>query len=254
MKPRMDEQGFGKENYSNCNSVRRPQLVQNDETYVYTLQPLVLQSLKSNMAPQMNYTHNPKNLYTEPANMADVQSMSCERFTEQDWKVSKTQSGIDANLYAPDSKQQSYLSKNTTLFRDIIETYDQEEKDEDIRLLLKDAQDVNNTKVNVSCLSRLTELINHRKNSHQSVNQNNVSVIFDAGSSIAREKQLEESHLSSNVPTNAKASFHPVLKREDILLIKDNINSTSNDQTEPVDLSQKVYQKGNVPDLLTDPT
>lgn len=107
--------------------------------------------------------------------------------------------------------------------------------------MLKDAQDVNNTKVNVSCLSRLTELINHRKNSHQSVNQNNVSIIFDAGSSIAREKQLEESHLSSNVPTNAKASFHPVLKREDILLIKDNINSTSNDQTEPVDLSQKVY-------------
>ena len=156
--------------------------------------------------------------------------MSCERFTEQDWKVSKSHSGIDAlHFAAPDSKQNSYLSKNTTLFRDIIENYDQEEKDEDIRLLLREAQDINHTKVNVSCLSRLTDLINHRKNSQGSMNPNNASINFDAGSSIARERQQEESRMSSNMPMTNPKAFHPILKNEDLLLVRDHVNSNSND-------------------------
>ena len=65
--------------------------------------------------------------------------VSGEKFTERDWKVSKTQSGpeVQGQQYGIDSKHNSCISKNTTLFRDIIETYDQEEKDAE-KMSLKD--------------------------------------------------------------------------------------------------------------------
>ena len=126
-------------------------------------------------------------------------------------------------MAGPESKHHSYLSKNTTLFRDIIETYDQEEKDEETKHIVKDGQDINCTKNNdVSCLSRITDLINQRKNSYGSVTNyhNNISAMFEAGSSIygggaagLRDRDTGGSGLSgSNQPTtNPNPSYNPIL-------------------------------------------